>query len=71
MRMQVQVDNSHIFLHSLFFKSRYLQVIQAILCFLLKHGQSCTAIASEFSDAREFLPAGPLKRYPVGKGIDL
>ena len=45
-----------------------------ILCFLFldihEKFERCAAIASEFSDLREFLPAGPLKRYPVGTGID-
>ncbi len=70
MCMQVRVGNSRIFLYSLFFISQYSREIRAISCFLPKHGQSCVAIASKFSDARESLPAGPLKRYPVGKGID-
>ena len=59
MRMQVQIDNSRIFLHSLFL---FLDIREKF--------ERCAAIASEFSDLREFLPAGPLKRYPVGTGID-
>ena len=70
MCMQVRVDNSRIFLTFSVFISRNSREIRAISCFLLKHGQICAAIASEFSDLREFLPAGPLKRYPVGTGID-
>ena len=59
MCMQVRVGNSCIFY---------------ILCFLFldihEKFERCAAIASEFGDLREFLPTGPLKRYPVGKGID-
>ena len=68
--MQVRVENSRIFLTFSVFISRYSREIRAISCSLMRTRQIYAAIASEFSDLREFLPAGPLKSYPVGMGLN-